>query len=255
MRSNTNQLCFLVIVGMVAFFFAAYSQASELYSEQVFLEREQVFSSHIQVKADAAVVGGLSGYVEAGNEWMSPVSDLLRADGGSYFHAGPGLRYRVGVLTASVEGRFRRFYRPTGRDAFDFRSLIVLSDYLEGGSLAGGIRPMAELYSETLLTTADRLNLITANYARLGVRKNWGRTLTDVFIEPFLTLDTVGHFYNNRADAKLSFRITQPVGAVSIGFTASYLVNHYFPFGDFERNPLQDRAGGVRMLLTVGGTL
>jgi len=112
-----------------------------------------------------------------------------------------------------------------------------------------------ELYSETLFTSLDENNLIGAAFVRSGLRKPILKELmVDAFLEPFVTVDRIGHFYNNRADLKLNLRVLYAQSVFSIGLTGSYLINHYFNYATFEKNPYQNEKTGFRFLFVAGGT-
>jgi hypothetical protein len=231
----------------------------DLYSEQAYLSRETTLNSSIRFRSETILTPHLSPYLQLGNELITKAQNLNRLDTSSYAYAAPGLKGSMGGVSLFGEVRFRQFYVPGGAPGTnglaDGRATLVYGEFLEG-SFTQLFRKFLEIYSETVFTSADSYNVIQATFLRAGLRKTLAsHTFADLFLEPFITLDRVGHFYNNRSDLKVSLRIQQWAGPVSFSLIASFLANLYFPYAKADPNPYAGRTLGTRLLLVVGGQL
>jgi len=234
----------------------------DLYSEQIVLTRKDQFASSARFRFENVLSPFLSPYLQVGSELMSPVGNIGSLDTASYVHVGPGVKLSYKKFSLLVEGRFRKFYKelaqPSGTQGnFDFRTLLIYGNFFQKelqGSLR--LRRFAEIYSETVFTSADDNNVIHSSYARLGYRLPLSpQTNADLFLEPYVTLDRIGHFYNNRTDLKLSARLTHFLSPLSFSLMASVLANQYFSFGDYEPNPYKNSNTGFRFMAIIGGVL
>lgn len=238
---------------------------TEVYTENVYLGRENAVQSSLRVRAHGELgVPNLLPFLQVGNEFLTGSLKDIAVDAlGSYAYAGPGLRYNLAPFAFIQELRFRQFYRTRPPDPIysqqlvDVRSLVVFGMWKEvpvQDELK--ISLFAEPYAEGVFTTADRDNIVLAAYVRLGSRwRAFDKASVDVFVEPFVTLDRVRHFFNNRADVKPSLRFRYGSPDLNVSLTASYLFNRYFARGDFENNPFKDINSGFRFLAVLGATL
>lgn len=236
----------------------AVSYHQNLYSEHAVVDREERFSSSVRVRGEAEVVSWFSPYLQMGSELSIPTYQMNNMDNFSYGYAAPGIKFGYGPFALYNEARFRGYYKQSGsvgQSTADYRSLFVYGDFFSFPIAASTfLFRFAEPYSETLFSSADKNNITNSTSLRLGVRGAWTpKTFTDVFVEPYVTLDTARHFYNNRTDVKLSLRIMQQIDPIQISLISSVLYNAYFSRGDFERNPYPNRSPGVKFLLAVGG--
>jgi hypothetical protein len=111
-----------------------------------------------------------------------------------------------------------------------------------------------EVYAEGVLSSADQWNVIGTAFARGGIR--WllaASTYFDFFAEPFVTLDRVGHFFNNRAALRPGVRLGTQLGTVSLAVLAHAGPHRHFPTQ--EPNPQVDGTSRESILLVVGGEL
>lgn len=250
-----------VALGFFLFFYAHSAGAigfhQNLYSEHAFLNREELVTSSIRVRGEAEVWNGVSPYFQLGSELSTLSAHYGAVDIFSHLYAAPGLKFQYGQVALFNEMRVRGYYKPQikNRSIVDVRSLFVYGDFFIFPIVPTSfVFRFAEPYSETLFTSIDRNNVVNASYIRLGLRAVWApRTFTDLFVEPYVTLDSVRHYYNNRADLKLSFRFIHQMTPLQISLISSVLYNTYFDRGDLERNPYQDKSTGVRFLLVIGG--
>ena len=227
----------------------------ELYSEQTYLSQQETLTSHLRLRAESSVTEVLTPYLQLGNELSSKVTDPFNFDSASYVHVGPGLHVKLGKFSLYGEARVRKFYQDSSRPNLDIRSLIVFGDFIEWVDSKDWSR-FVELYSETVYTSADSHNVIHSSFARTGLRRRLSlNTSLDFFFEPFVTLDRVKHYYNNRADLKVSARVNHRISAINVSLVGSYLQNFYFSRGDQSNNPYGATASGARVLLVVGGSL
>lgn len=251
----------LALAFLVAIVLSSQGRASyfnELYSEETYLSHQRIFSSSLRFRAGPNLTDFFSPYLLLGNEVSSNSSRPFRLDNASYAYLGPGLRLRHDNLSLSTEGRFRRFYdnSPIVQAPFDLRLIAVYNDFWSSPlSHQQGLFQFAELYSEAVFSSADQNNVISASFLRAGLRKALASVQCDLFLEPFITVDRLGHFYNNRADLKLSGRLIYRLSSLDFSLTASYVANRYFSFGDYEPNPYLHNNSGMRILFVVGGEL
>lgn len=237
---------------------------TELYTENVYLGREKAVQSSLRVRAQGELAKDLLPFLQVGNELLTgSLSDLAFDALGSFAYAGPGIRFNLAPLSFIQELRFRQFYRSRAatpqysQQLMDVRSLVVFGLWRETSlSETLGLSLFAEPYAEGVYTSADLDNLIFAGYVRLGGRwKAFDKASLDVFVEPFVTLDRVRHFFNNRADVKPSVRFKYGSNDLNVSLTASYLFNHYFARGNFENNPFREINSGFRFLAVLGADL
>lgn len=246
----------------VALFFLLAELASaapmlDLYSESVFLGREGVLANSLRLRTEDP--GVIAPYLTAGSETASQGQHVYIADPSSHFYAGGGLRLRSRQFSLRGEARARLpFLDRPNFTIPDFRVLGVFGDnfYISALSFVN-FQYFAEPYSEALFTTADRSNVILTNYVRTGFRyaisPQWR---ADLFIEPFLILDTEGHYYNNRLDLKPSARVGMSAGPFLGQLIVSYVFNTYFSHASAETNPyLGKGSSGARVLVVLGALL
>lgn len=230
---------------------------SNWYTEDAFLDRENILSSLLRVRGEYKVTENLSPYLTVGSDMQTSsqvVSDVATS---SYAYGGPGFKVDLFGAQLFTELRGRSYYREAlNQKKLDARILLTIGKYGDVGLDASrSILGFYELYTETLFTSADESNVIESAYIRAGLRKPVIKDLMlDVFVEPFVTVDRIGHFYNNRADAKLNMRLQYATANYSFGLTGSYLVNDYFDYAKFERNPYLNETSGFRVLFVAGGS-
>lgn len=236
----------------------AVSFHQNLYTEHAVVNREERLTSSIRVRGEAEVARGIAPYLQLGSELSTLSQQIGNIDTFSYAYGAPGLKLAYGSFALYNEVRFRSYYKESrfgNQTKVDGRALLVYGDFFSYPIAPSSfLFRFAEPYSETLFTTADKNNIIESAYVRLGLRAVWEPKLyTDLFLEPYVTLDTGRHFYNNRADLKLSARVGYQINPISISFITSALYNTYFGRGDAEANPYRDKNLGARFLLVVGG--
>lgn len=235
--------------------FAAFT--SNWYTEDAFLDRENILSSLVRLRGEYKLVENLSPYLTAGSDLQTPSTAVSEVATSSYAYGGPGFKIDLFGAQLYTELRGRAYYREApNQKKLDARAMLTIGKYGDIGLDASrSILLFSELYSETLFTSADENNLIQSAYIRMGFRKPVVKDfMLDLFVEPFVTLDRIGHYYNNRADGKFSVRLQYSKAAYVVGLTGSYLYNQYFNNANFERNPYQDIRSGFRVLFVAGGT-
>lgn len=237
---------------------------ADFYSEQAYLSRENVIVNQVRVRGLTDSTAALVPYLQVGSELMTAGAGTDTLDpGASYAYAGPGARWTLGKVALFGELRARKFYtdRPSPQNlqhVLDARAVLVYGDYIDK-RLGGAGSPASlftEVYTEGVYTSADFNNLIFAGFARSGIRlQTTSSTTLDFFLEPFVTLDRVGHYYNNRADLKPSVRFLYFAGGFDLGLIGSYVMNTYFSRGTFDPNPYAGKPDGMRVLAVFGGRL
>lgn len=234
----------------------------ELYTEQAFLARESVVQQTTRLRLFESTLERFRPYVTAGSEMMSGGPNATTLDiGGSYAYGGIGLRIGRPNFQWFNELRGRAFYtyRPSAlnsQEALDYRSLIVLSHQVVAPLASGSdFSFLFEPYMEILYTSGDFNNVISAGYARTGVRYRLNpQMVLDAYVEPYAVFDRVRHFYNNRADIKPTLRFMVNSSTVGGALMVSYLWNKYFDRGDFDPNPYRYKNEGMRVLAVLGAT-
>ena len=243
-----------ITIGLILGGTAFAASTTELYTEQAYLAREARYQGNLRVRQDLAVTQFLYPYLQAGGELITALDNTTQPAGGSHVFAGPGVRLRYEFASLYVEPRVRQSLTSgPNNTSLDFRSLVVLGK-LWVTPVAPPLSTLVEAYSETLLTSYDKWNVIEAAYLRGGFRYGLGSaTFADLFLEPFVTLDRHGYHYNNRADLKLSARFETLVEGLKLSLTGSLLANTYLNGRITGGNPYADRTMGFRLLAVVGG--
>jgi hypothetical protein len=234
----------------------------DLYSEHTFDGREEMAASSLRLRNEFQVPSPVLPYLAGGEEIQTPGFGAYYLDpGSSYVYGAPGLYVPiVGALSFRSELRVRKYLSDVDQgqlpyNVLDFRSMLVWGALFEQPTqLPLGPRLFEEMYSEAVFSSTDYNNLISASYFRTGLRFSVTKsTLLDVLVEPFLTLDRIGHYYNNRAELRGGFRVVQSLGPVALSLTGYYAGNQYFSYAKFDNNPYQGHDSGFRALLVVGG--
>ncbi len=233
--------------------FARVPGTGEFYAEQTFQSRQQLFSTSLRARRSFLETQTLAPVLSVGAELQNYLESVHAGPGDSYVYASPGLKASFGSLFLLTEARARLFADSNAADpAGDWRTLLVFARGYES-PLSRGLLFFNEIYSEALLSSADGWNTTASGFARLGIRHRFGSTFADVFMEPFAAVDRVRHYYNNRADLKLTVRVQRETEGLTIGLQASCVANTYFTRGDFEPNPFSKRSVGCRVLGVIGG--
>ena len=236
---------------------------TSVYSESAYLSGSALGFNTIRVRAGSPLTAFLTPYFQVGQELTTIQGRVDNLDGASsYAYTGPGVSFSLGKFTLYGEARFRQFYsnvdpNAPGMGVFDGRGLLVYGDFFSHPFFGTSeFDWFAELYSETVFSSADSDNVINTDFARAGIRwKALNRLNVDFFVEPFLTLDRIRHYYYNRTDFKPSLRVQYYTESFSIGIIGSYMWNQYFARGDYEPNPFLHTPAGFRGLLVVGASL
>lgn len=226
----------------------------DFYAEQSYQSRLQQSATSLRQRNEFLQVGRISAYATIGAELQNFDQAKFSGPADSYLYATPGIKSAWGNLSLFVEPRLRYYPDPKSQDrTIDLRTLVVYGTQIEGPAW-GSFVAFGEFYGESLLTSADRWNLIGNAFVRAGIRyKLAAQTFADLFVEPFLALDTVRHYYNNRSDIKLTFRLQGNFSGLQLGLQTSFVKNTYFSRGNFEPNPFQQNNVGIRVLGVVGG--
>jgi hypothetical protein len=217
----------------------------------------------LRMRVGQALTPALMPYLQVGQELTTIEGKVATLDGASSFaYVGPGISFSFGKFTLYGEGRFRQYYshvdpNAPGLGPIDGRGLLVYGDFFSSPVFhSTAFDWFAELYSETVFSSADSANIINTDFARAGIR--WKATPhldLDLFVEPFVTVDRIHHYYYTRTDFKPSLRLQYVSAHFTLGLSGSYMWNHYFARGDYEPNPFLHVPAGVRGLLVVGASL
>jgi len=230
---------------------------NHLYSEQSFNGRKNILSSHLFLRTELPLNTYVHPYLQLGSEAQSFAPTPINFEPGSFVYLSPGIRLSLTrAISIHLQPRIRHFFQSSDLPTLDARALLILNYFSKSPISSKEIATFLELYSETVFTSADSNNLIQASFLRYGLRLPASKSLWfDLFVEPFATIDRLGHYYNNRADLKLSLRTQVTPGSLTIGLTTSILYNTYFATDSLETNPFRYKDFGGQALLTIGGTL
>ena len=262
-RSTLQSLPFALMSQAILFwvfffpFRALCDYRSDLYTENSYLSGEDVAFSQLRLRTSRRITSGLSTYLQLGQELQSPVHGTgpLFDGTSSFVYASPGMQIQFGPFSIFAEVRLRKFFSnlpgdaPTQRLA-DVRALWEYGDFFSAPlTEASSFSVFAEPYSETVFTSVDNYNVILSGYARLGVRLDCGKQISlDGFVEPFATVDRVGHTYYNHMDIRPGVRVQYAKGPFAVGLIASYFYSSHFPRTMSEVNPYPNPFHGVRAL-------
>ena len=240
---------------LVSFQFSIASHV-ELYSENSYLSREKVYPNFTEMRINFLSFP-LRPVLFLGTDLTVIDRELNRLDNGSFAFVAPGLKYSISHLSFSISARFRRFYRPllVLTDRRDYRGLLVYDQELKKTLGQSQFSFFLQSYTEALYTSADDNNVIFADYLRLGLSRSMKFQLkTDVFFEPFVTIDRLGHFYNNRFDFKVSLRLNHSLFklGMSQSLSLSYIWNRYFNYADLDHNPYKKSGSSFRIMYVLG---
>lgn len=253
---------FLLFFFVSLFSLTGFSYSLDVYSENTFLGREGLLSSQTRLRTEKEDRPVFQPYLTAGTELYTPGRDdySLSADSFAFFGGGVKLAPFYG-LSLTAEGRLRGRYLPSSPNEFsttELRSLLVYGNFFSS-PWSENQALFLEPYTETLFTTLDSSNIINASQIKAGNR--WtaltgdSRLYVDLFVEPYFTLDTRRHYYNNRGELRLSNRVTFAWKNLSASVSFTYLWNQYFSRGDLDPNPYVDKNSGFRSMLVLGGQL
>ena len=196
---------------------------ASLYSENSVLTRDESVASQTRLRVGKNLPWNTTPYLQLGQELLGSTSTSIVDKGSSFIYLAPGIEWNFGMVSLFGEARARKFYGDSLQSSSDFRALVVFGDFLQSG-----IR-FLEIYSENLFTSADGNNFISSSFLRPGLRwaiKN--AFLADIFLEPFLSVDRLGHYYYNRFDLNPSVRLHYAAGELDIGLITSYVLNYSF---------------------------
>lgn len=225
---------------------------ADFYSEQSYLSREGRLGGVARMRGEIGFET-LRAYLTAGLEGANLLRTDMSATSETFTYAGPGLRLDLGRFSLFGEWRVRDFLEKQGQPLTDGRGLLTYGDLWEGNRWAPAARPFLEPYGEVVATSADDWNLIGATFVRAGLRAALSqRTWFDLMIEPFVTLDRHGHFYNNRFEARAGARIATTWNSMAMSLTGSLLAIKYFD-RSLEPNPYLHQTWGARVLGVVSG--
>ncbi|MCB0417137.1 MAG: hypothetical protein H6617_10570 [Bdellovibrionaceae bacterium] len=240
------------LVGASAFAtFKGYFSAEEKYDPL-----NAVLQNSLKAKLTKQFVPFLDAYMVAGNEGASTARDPFVFQIGSFAYAGPGIKLNWNQFSLSSDVRFRRYLLETNdplvvQPLVDAQALFTYEDYWEM-PLAPHFNGFVEAYSETLFSSADYGNISHNSLVKVGGElapiKN---TYVAAFLEPSVLFDTIGHYYNNRAELRVSGRIRYKPQPAELELTVSYLLNGYFNIRSFEENPYPSRNTGIAAKLML----
>ncbi len=262
-RHLTQLLLTLVCFGGHAI---AASYQGDVYSESVYTGDRSLFSTSTRARLDTKMGANFSPFLVLGEETQSLANTAFDFDSSSHGYGGGGVRFLLGNLTLSTEARYRLYLRPRPELAkyqptVDFRGLVTYGTQFEFNPLFDlnsglGVIPFIELYMECVFTSADSNNLIGAGFARLGLRHPFNNNLhLDLFWEPFLNFDTIGHFYDNHVDSRLTLRVQQGVGPITFGLSLSHAVTRYLGSDATMRGAPASLTTGLRGMFVMGAAL
>ncbi|MEZ4750325.1 MAG: hypothetical protein R3B54_06785 [Bdellovibrionota bacterium] len=231
--------------------FKGYFSAEEKYDPL-----NAVLQNSLKAKLTKQFVPLLDGYLVVGNEGASTARDPFVFQIGSYAYAGPGIKLNWNQFALSGDVRFRK-YLIESKDPLvvqplvDAQALFTYEDYWDL-PLAANLNGFIEAYSETLFSSADFGNITHNSLVKIGTElapiKN---TYIAAFVEPSVLVDAIGHYYNNRAELRVSGRIRYKPQPAEVELTVSYVLNGYFNIKSFEDNPYPTRNTGVAAKLML----
>ncbi len=248
-RALIGRLCFFIHLASACVY--SLNTTENFYTEHAYLSREQVFSSSVRGGVELHVLDWGTPYFRLGSEINSLADKWSDTDTLSYGYFAPGFKVGEGPFLLLTEIRLRQYYKSASvpRENTDVRSTLVYFNFFKSDNSL-----FLEPYSETVFTSADANNIIHTSYARAGLRHLWQPSFaTDIYFEPFLTLDKNRHYYNNRVEAKMGARMLYQVSSLS--FSLLTTLGYQVPLnrGDAEVNPFTSNPWSVKSLLVMGG--
>jgi|LakMenEpi03Aug12_release.lakeMendotaPanAssembly.Ray.scaffolds.fasta_scaffold231109_1 hypothetical protein len=241
---------FLVLESACAFS----TSHTEVYSESAFFSPRSIFWNTLSARTFPAWEWTISPYLQLGSE------QAMGSERSGYIYWAPGLNWTYNQLRVFGESRFRsetnELQSPTViQNPHDFRILLTLGDYQDSPLVPkDNFFAFWEPYSEVLYTSRDSDNIIFRGFTRVGLRyKFTSSTYTDLFVEPTLAVDRIGHFYNNHLDIKPSLRAGHCTGELCISVSAARLFPQYLD--GLIQDSQWTSEEGFRFLATIGGPI
>ncbi|MCB0403250.1 MAG: hypothetical protein KDD51_00590 [Bdellovibrionales bacterium] len=248
-RISLLLVCFIGVSAFASF--KGYFSAEEKYDPL-----NSVLQNSLKAKLTKQFVPMFDAYLVAGNEGASTARDPFVFQMGSFAYAGPGIKLNWNQFALSGDLRFRKYLLESNdplvvQPLADAQLLFTYEDYWDL-PLTAHLNGFIEAYSETLFSTADYGNITHNSLVKLGTELSPIKdTYFAAFLEPSVLLDTVGHYYNNRAELRVSGRVRYKPNPAEVELTVSYLLNGYFNIKSFEENPYPTRNTGVAAKLML----
>ncbi|MBI1861762.1 MAG: hypothetical protein HYR96_12680 [Deltaproteobacteria bacterium] len=234
----------IILIGTIQ----AQALHSDLFSGNVYSAWQPYSSTDSRMRVFKEKPSGIAPYLQAGAEVLSlvqgelaPSSSVYAAPSLGYFqpnwqlHA--QLRARAGLVDSSL--------------APDLRLMAVLDRY-SSLELGGAWLVDSELYGEIVYSSWDSANAVASFLWHPSLRYLLGpRNSIGLFVEPFVSVDHVGHYYNNRTDGKLGVQYQYYDTGYSLLITAAHVWNRYLDRANPDPNPYPTASSGPQLTLTL----